>query len=92
MKSLQRFLLVITAVVCAQPGMTRAQGNYPNRPIQLVVTVPPGGAADFVGRLIRAKLGDALGQSVVITNRGGAGARPRPPRSPKRTRMATRCF
>jgi tripartite-type tricarboxylate transporter receptor subunit TctC len=73
MKSLQRFLLVVTAVVCAQPGMTRAQGNYPNRPIQLVVTVPPGGAADFVGRLIGAKLGDALGQSVVITNRGGAG-------------------
>jgi tripartite-type tricarboxylate transporter receptor subunit TctC len=53
--------------------MTRAQGNYPNRPIQLVVTVPPGGAADFVGRLIGAKLADALGQSVVITNRGGAG-------------------
>jgi tripartite-type tricarboxylate transporter receptor subunit TctC len=73
MKSLQRFLLVVTAVVCAQPGMTRAQGNYPNRPIQLVVTVPPGGAADFVGRLIAAKLADALGQSVVITNRGGAG-------------------
>ncbi len=73
MKSLQRFLLVVTAVVCAQPGMTRAQGNYPNRPIQLVVTVPPGGAADFVGRLIGAKLADALGQSVVITNRGGAG-------------------
>jgi tripartite-type tricarboxylate transporter receptor subunit TctC len=73
MKSLQRFLLVVTAVVCAQPGMTRAQGNYPNRPIQLVVTVPPGGAADFVGRLIAAKLADALGQSVVITNRGDAG-------------------
>ena len=73
MTSLQRFLLVVTAVVCAQPGMTRAQGNYPNRPIQLVVTVPPGGAADFVGRLIGAKLADALGQSVVITNRGGAG-------------------
>jgi tripartite-type tricarboxylate transporter receptor subunit TctC len=53
--------------------MTRAQGNYPNRPIQLVVTVPPGGAADFVGRLIAAKLADALGQSVVITNRGDAG-------------------
>jgi tripartite-type tricarboxylate transporter receptor subunit TctC len=53
--------------------MARAQGNYPNRPIQLVVTVPPGGAADFVGRLIGAKLADALGQSVVIINRGGAG-------------------
>ena len=60
--------------MCAlSQACTRAQGNYPNRPIQLVVTVPPGGAADFVGRLIGAKLADALGQSVVITNRGGAG-------------------
>ena len=49
------------------------QADYPNRPIQLVVTVPPGGAADFVGRLIGAKLADALGQPVVISNRGGAG-------------------
>ena len=73
MKSLQTILLVVTAVVIAQPGMVRAQGNYPNRPIQLVVTVPPGGAADFVGRLIGAKLADALGQPVVIVNRAGAG-------------------
>src|SRR5215510_6086024 len=73
MKSLQRFLLIVTAVVWTLPGMAQAQGPYPNRPIQLVVTVPRGGAADFVGRLIGAKLGDALGQPVVISNRGGAG-------------------
>ena len=52
---------------------SRARNNYPNRPIQLVVTVPPGGAADFVARLIGAKLSDALGQTVVISNRAGAG-------------------
>ena len=92
MKSLPRFLLVVAAVVCAQPGMTRAQGNYPNRPIQLVVTVPPGGAADIVARLIGAKLSDALGQSVVINNRGGAGGTTAAARSPNRTRTATRCF
>ena len=56
-----------------QADVARAQANYPNRPIQLVVTVPPGGAADFVARIIGAKLADALGQTVVISNRGGAG-------------------
>src|SRR5713101_6261234 len=66
-------LLVVATVVFAHPGISRAQTNYPSRPVQLVVTVPPGGAADFVGRLVGAKLADALGQPVVIVNRAGAG-------------------
>jgi tripartite-type tricarboxylate transporter receptor subunit TctC len=49
-----------------------AQSAYPNRPIQLVVTVPPGGAADLVARMVGAKLGTALGQTIVVVNRGGA--------------------
>src|SRR5215510_12935798 len=73
MKSLQRFLLIVTAVVWTLPGMAQAQTSYPNHPIQLVVTVPPGGAADFVARIVGGKLADALGQTVVISNRGGAG-------------------
>jgi tripartite-type tricarboxylate transporter receptor subunit TctC len=73
MKSLPRFLLVVATFVFAQADVARAQTNYPNRPIQLVVTVPPGGAADFVARLVGAKLADALGQTVVINNRAGAG-------------------
>jgi tripartite-type tricarboxylate transporter receptor subunit TctC len=73
MRSLPSFLLIVAAFVLAHVGVTCAQVNYPNRPIQLVVTVPPGGAADIVARVIGSKLSDALGQPVLIVNRGGAG-------------------
>src|SRR5215218_8162743 len=69
-----RFLLVAAAAIMAAPAnFACAQGNYPNRPISLVVPVPPGGAADFIARTVGAKLADALGQPVVISNRSGAG-------------------
>src|SRR5215813_13642787 len=73
MRSLPSFLLIVATLVLTSAGVARAQANYPTRPIQLVVTVPPGGAADLVARLVGSKLSDALGQTVVISNRGGAG-------------------
>jgi tripartite-type tricarboxylate transporter receptor subunit TctC len=66
-------ILLLVAVTILAPATLHAQDTWPTRPIQLVVPVPPGGAADFIARAVGAKLSDALGQSVVIKNQGGAG-------------------
>jgi tripartite-type tricarboxylate transporter receptor subunit TctC len=50
-----------------------AQSDYPNKPIRVVVTFPPGGSADGVVRLLLPRLNDKLGQQVVVDNRPGAG-------------------
>ena len=54
---------------------TRAQGDYPNRPITLVIPLPPGGTNDIMARSVADKLSAALGQQMVIENRamGGSG-------------------
>jgi tripartite-type tricarboxylate transporter receptor subunit TctC len=53
------------------PCLVSAQ-NFPHKPIRMIVPVPPGGGADFVARAYASRLGDALGQQVVVDNRGGA--------------------
>jgi len=51
----------------------RAFAAYPDRPIHLIVPFAPGGNADIVGRIVGERMSAALGQPVVIDNRGGAG-------------------
>jgi len=58
-------LLSMTAVAAAQ--------GYPNRPIRLIVTFPPGGSTDLLARAMQPYLEKALGQPIVVENRPGAG-------------------
>jgi tripartite-type tricarboxylate transporter receptor subunit TctC len=64
---------LLACFIMALASGVAAQSDYPNRPIRLIVTVPPGGAADFIARLVGSKLSESLGQPVLVENRGGAG-------------------
>jgi tripartite-type tricarboxylate transporter receptor subunit TctC len=64
-------IAVALAVPCAIS--TALAEQYPGRPIRFIVPFPPGGGNDIVGRIVAAKLGERLGQQVVVDNRGGAG-------------------
>ena len=61
-----------TLVLLAVSGQALAQ-RYPEKPVRLLLPFAPGGGTDVLARFISAKLGDNLGVSVVIENRGGAG-------------------
>jgi tripartite-type tricarboxylate transporter receptor subunit TctC len=57
----------------SQLAAAQAPGGYPGRPIRLVLPASPGGPVDVIGRTMAAGLAEALGQSIVIDNRAGAG-------------------
>jgi tripartite-type tricarboxylate transporter receptor subunit TctC len=63
-------LAVLVAVACS--GAPAFAQSYPNRPIRLIVSFPPGGAVDVIARTVGTPLGERLGQQVVVDNRPGS--------------------
>ncbi len=68
----RRALLAATTLPLAVPAL--AQEGFPNRPLRLIVGFTPGGATDISARAIAPKMGEALGQPVIVENRPGAGS------------------
>ena len=71
--NVKKQIVTITLLAALPCAASHAQQNYPTRPVRLIVTVPPGGAADLVARVMAQKLGDAFAQTFVVDNRGGGG-------------------
>src|SRR5512140_3653162 len=65
-------LAAVLAAAAMVVGPASAQ-DYPNRTVTLIVPYPPGGGVDAMARIVAEKLSIALGQSVVVDNRGGGG-------------------
>src|SRR5258706_6284229 len=70
MNAIWAWLLVPLAAFAWSPSTAAAE--YPNRPMRLVVTFPPGGSADFQARILGTRLAEQLGQQFVVDNRSGA--------------------
>jgi tripartite-type tricarboxylate transporter receptor subunit TctC len=68
-------LLFFALVISAASSISNAQTPaYPTKPVRLIVGFAPGGAADYVARNVSVALGQALGQSIIIENKPGAGS------------------
>src|SRR5436853_2171515 len=60
--------------ICPFAFAAPAEAQYPTRPIRWIVPFPPGGGTDTMARAMGTRLGEALGEQIVVDNRGGGGA------------------
>ena len=72
-KKFRNLSLLVLGSLVGSLALAQAGGNYPSKPVTLVVTYPPGGGADAMARLLAPKMSEALGQNVVVDNKPGAG-------------------
>jgi tripartite-type tricarboxylate transporter receptor subunit TctC len=71
---MRRVAAALVASVCLLvASATSAQGAFPSKPIHVIVPSPPGGPPDLIIRMLAPKLGEGLGQPIVVENRAGAG-------------------
>ena len=88
--SLRLIILHFVVILFACVGITSSAATYPERPIRVIIPLPPGGAVDVVARLLQPHLEKALGQSIVIESRPGASVLYR--RCSRRERRARRIY
>lgn len=86
-RKLTSLLLALSLVTASQ-----ALARYPERPVTMIVPFPPGGVADTVARPVADAMSKALGKSVVIENKGGAGGAIGIGASARQNRMAIPFF
>jgi tripartite-type tricarboxylate transporter receptor subunit TctC len=68
-----RSILALLFFTCVLAGQAGAQGNYPSRPVRIVVPSPPAGGTDIIARVLAEHFSKAMGQQFVVENRPGAG-------------------
>jgi len=74
MNQIIRLVVLFLCAACSLPAFAQPAKTYPERPVRILVPLSAGGSMDTIARNLSFKLADALGQSVVIDNRPGAGS------------------